>query len=457
MVTGPVRSRRGALDRWLDRLELPEGESSAVVGCSGGADSLALVALAVAAGLDPLAVHVDHRLRAGSGDEAQMVADQVRRLGVESFSVAVDVAPGANLEARAREARLAALEDVRSSRGLDVVLLGHTLDDQAETVLLNLLRGAASAGLAGMPAARDHIAHPLLRLSHSDTVEICARVGCSPLVDPMNTEPRFRRVWLRREAIPFLEAGAGRDLRRVLARQARVLREESDFLDRCARDLLAALAGDEGGSGADTATLDARALARAEPALARRVVRAWLGAPPPSLDEVDSVLDVAAGQREAVMLSQAVRVERSGGRLRRVPTGGDGHPAVVPFEVPVPGWAGSGALSIETWIERAAPACWPDGRSTCVLDADVVGERLAVRPPLPDEQFMPLGMSRPKAVRKLLAEAGVAPAARGACAVLATSAGEPAWLVGYRVGAHARVTARTRRYLWATAHSTEPS
>src|SRR5262249_54645758 len=132
------------------RLDVPpDVVPPVVVGCSGGADSLALLALAVEAGLEPIAVHVDHGLRGGSGREGDVGAGAAARRGARFDARRVHVESGPNLEARARAARYDALEMARAEHGATAVLVAHTADDQAETVLLNLLRGSGSAGLAG--------------------------------------------------------------------------------------------------------------------------------------------------------------------------------------------------------------------------------------------------------------------------------------------------------------------
>lgn len=413
-----------ALAPWSARFCLPVPARRVVVGCSGGPDSLALLALAAAAGLDVVAVHVDHGLRAHSQAEAEVVREAASRFGALSGALRVEVAPGPGLEARAREARLAALEERRRAEGADAVLLGHTRDDQAETVLLNLLRGAATTGLAGIPPVRGSFVHPLLDLARADTIEICARLRLTPVHDPMNDDPAFRRVWLRREVVPFLEAGTGADLRAILARQAQILREESALLDALAdQELTAADAGRAGGGrdGEGVApSLPCAAVTEPDRALARRVVRRWLGHPPPSVDEVDAVLAVARGEHRAVELAGGVRVERSSGALRCV--AGAGSDAV---EATLPGPVRFGTLHLETWVERAPPVAWPRGEWTCVLDADAVGADVRLqRSRLPG---------------------------RGGHAVLTDGAGTPLWVVGYRVAAPGRVTPTTRRYLWAHA------
>ncbi|HEY8218459.1 MAG TPA: tRNA lysidine(34) synthetase TilS, partial [Acidimicrobiia bacterium] len=135
-----------------------------VVACSGGPDSLTLLAVACDRGLDPVAVHVDHGLRPSSAHEGARVAAAAAALGARADARSVEVGPGPNLEARARDARYGALEDAAEAHGATAVLVGHTADDQAETVLLALLRGSGSAGLAGMPVRRGRIVRPLLRV-----------------------------------------------------------------------------------------------------------------------------------------------------------------------------------------------------------------------------------------------------------------------------------------------------
>lgn len=288
------------------RLEVPPDVTApVVVACSGGADSLALLALAVDAGLTPVAVHVDHGLRPGSEREADVVGGAAAVLGARFDARRVHVGAGPNLEARARAARYDALEAARVEHGATAVLVAHTADDQAETVLLNLLRGSGSAGLAGMPARRGPVIRPLLGARRADVLAECARRELVPVEDPSNDDLAHRRNWIRLEVLPLLERGAGRDLTPVLARQAGVLRAESDFLDALAR---AAWPGEAGPRARDLAALP-------DP-LARRAVRCWLGPPPPALDEVDAVLAVARGVRRAVDLAGGRRVERRGGVLR---------------------------------------------------------------------------------------------------------------------------------------------
>jgi tRNA(Ile)-lysidine synthase len=278
-----------------------------VCGVSGGPDSLALLVLAVASGCGVTAVHVDHGLRPGSEGEADVVARAAARFGASFRSVRVEVAEGPNLEARAREARLSALGPGAAT--------GHTADDQAETVLANLLRGAGVDGLAAM---RKGPTHPLLRLRRAETAALCDRLGLVPVRDPTNDDPRFVRTRIRHELLPLCSAIAGRDVVPVLARQAEVLAGDADALGALA-------------SLVDPA--DRRALAAAPEPLARRAVRGWLtgeGPYPPPLDAVERVLEVARGQRLATEVAGGRRVTRKDGRLVL------GDPAVVPEGGPEP-------------------------------------------------------------------------------------------------------------------------
>jgi tRNA(Ile)-lysidine synthase len=306
------RADRARLAQWLDRLRGIDGlEPPVVVGCSGGADSLALLAFAVALGLEPVAVHVEHGIRTDAGDEATQVATRAARLGAAFRSERVAVDPGPNVEARARAARYDALERARVASGAEVVLVGHTADDQAETVILNLLRGSASGGLGAMAPRRGNVVRPMLDLRRTDTEAVCAQIGFEPLADPMNDDVSLRRVWVRREVLPLLAAGAGRDLVPVLARQAEILRSESDELDR-----QAGAAWPGGGPPA------AGALAALTPVIARRAVRVWVGVPVPSYAEVERVLAVARGTARAAQLAGGRTVVRSAGEHRLEPTDG---------------------------------------------------------------------------------------------------------------------------------------
>jgi tRNA(Ile)-lysidine synthase len=279
----------------LGRCRFPPPGAAVTCAVSGGADSSALLALAVAAGCRAIAVHVDHGLREGSGDEADAVRALAGALGAGFRAERVAVAPGPNLEARARQARHRVLPAG--------TLLGHTADDQAETVLLNLLRGA---GLDGMAAMRVDDRRPMLGLRRADTHGLCARLGLAVVDDPSNLDPGFRRNRVRHEVLPLLAEVAGRDLVPVLARQAALARDAVDLLEAEA---------------ASVDPTDAAALAAAPVALARLAVRRWLRGcsaehHPPDAATVDRVLAVARLERRATEVGGGWTVARTAGRLR---------------------------------------------------------------------------------------------------------------------------------------------
>jgi len=339
---------------------------------------------------------------------------------------AVDVDAAGNLEAAARDARYGALEAARRAHGAEVVLVAHTADDQAETVLLALLRGSAAPGLGAMAERRGAIVRPLLGLRRADTVEICARLGLDPVDDPMNHDRAFRRVWLRREVVPQLARAADRDIVGVLAGQAEVLRAESAYLDR-----LAAAAWPLGDP-ERPAVAPLRAL---DPVLARRALRLWIGPPALSRAATDALLDVALGGGRAVDLPDRRTVARSGGHLvvTRAATadparGFDPIGFDVPGSVLVRGGAGRAPVRIDTRVESSAPAGWPRGRAGCILDADLAGPRLRVR-----------------SARG--SEAG-SDGTRAPLVLAHGSTDRALWAVGYRDPRAARVTAATRRFLW---------
>lgn len=269
---------------------------------SGGADSLALLALAVAAELDVVAIHVDHGLRPNSHLETGAVEDAARDVGATFKSCRVDIAPGPNIEARARSARYAALPAD--------VLTGHTADDRAETIIINLLRGAGLDGLAGMrrtggPSGR--VRHPLLDIRRSDTVEVCRVLGWVPFEDPSNSDSSLLRNRVRLDVLPSLNDAAGRDLVPILTRQADLLADESDALDDVSSTI---------------DPTDARALACAPIALARRAVRRWISdVHPPDAATVERVLAVARGEAIACELPGGARVSRTNQRMSITPSG----------------------------------------------------------------------------------------------------------------------------------------
>ena len=303
---------------------------SLLVACSGGADSLALAAAARVVGgcrgLSVRAVVVDHGLQPGSDEvaarvvrqlaqgvaESPMTAIRPQLAPMEATVVAVRVeAAGEGVEAAARLARYRALES--AARGDELILLGHTLDDQAETVLLGLARGSGTRSLAGMPARRGPFVRPLLGLRRVTTRAACAEFGLEPWEDPHNESLGFARARVRHRVLPVLEAELGPGIAEALARTAALARADADLLDE-----LAAQARLNQPSG----SLDVSSLTDLPDAIRRRVLRTWLteaGARDLSaahLHAVDALLTDWHGQGPLAL--PGVRVERRGGLLHVV-------------------------------------------------------------------------------------------------------------------------------------------
>jgi tRNA(Ile)-lysidine synthase len=258
---GSVATLRRAVAA-IARAHLPD-EGRWCVALSGGADSLALTA--VAAGLRPTtALIVDHGLQAGSPDVATTAREHALSMGcVDAQVLCVNVGSAGGPESAARTVRYAALD---TARGGAPVLLAHTLDDQAETVLLGLGRGSGARSIAGMRPWDPPWFRPLLGVRRALTHAACVELGVTPWQDPHNVDPRFTRVRLRAEVLPLLEDVLGGGVAEALARTATALREDNDALDEQAAHTTAAM-----NEGPDT-----RRLADLPAAVRRRVIRAWL-------------------------------------------------------------------------------------------------------------------------------------------------------------------------------------
>lgn len=258
---------RGAL------ADLPDG-SLVLVACSGGADSLALAAatgfvapkLQVRAG----AVIVDHGLQPESDAVAKGAADQCKAFGLDPVRIStVSVGSGGGPEAAARSARYAALRDEATAVGADVVLLAHTRDDQAETVLLGLARGSGARSLSGMAAVSGLLRRPFLDLGRETTVRACEALHIEPWEDPHNADPAYTRVRVRHEVLPMLEDALGPGVAEALARTAALLRADADALDALADDAFATLVRNDGTG----LVVEAAELAALPEAVRSRVVR----------------------------------------------------------------------------------------------------------------------------------------------------------------------------------------
>lgn len=297
--------------------DLPAG-AKVMVACSGGADSLAL-SYAVSReapklAMDVVGVTIDHQLQANSDVQAARVLDQFAQMGIgtcEAIKVRVDLVDG--MEASARRARYLALGEVAKKHGVTKALLGHTQDDQAETVLLGLARGSGVRSLAGMAGETGLYARPLLAITRAQTELACAEVGLAPWADPQNEDLSLLRVSVRKQVIPFLESALGPGISTALARTAALARDDADALDGWAEREFA---------GMEESSLDISRLSSLPRAVRTRILRLAIyqgGSPEGSLSadhihSVEALISNWHGQGE-VSLPGGVKANRLSGRL----------------------------------------------------------------------------------------------------------------------------------------------
>ena len=290
-----------------------------LVACSGGPDSLALAAAvafeAPRAGILAGAVIVEHGIQAVTKQIAAETAEVLRGLGLDPVQVApVSVGTDGGPEAAARAARYQALDEAAAALDAKAIMLGHTLDDQAETVLLGLARGSGARALNGMAAHSGRYLRPLLGIKREVTHAFCSDSGLKPWADPQNSEERFTRVRVRNNVLPMLEAELGPGVAEALARTAELLREDTDYLDAqalAAYDLAVS-------AGPTSLTLDVDRLKDLPPAIRNRVILRALEVFGATISRVHvlavtDLIDNWHGQKELTL--PGVRVVRQGAQI----------------------------------------------------------------------------------------------------------------------------------------------
>ena len=437
-----------------------------LVGVSGGPDSVALLhALALLRGEYALRLtvcHVHHGLRPEADRDAAFVEALSARLGcaVRVVRVVVPRGTGRSPEEAARLVRHAALAQVARSLGASQIALGHTADDQAETVLMRVLQGAGPRGLAGIPRRRGRIVRPLLEVDRATVWAHLAAHGLDAVEDGTNRDPKFLRNRIRHEVLPLLSAQAGPRLPEALRRVARGARETVEALDAVVRPrltdhlkptpagwrlALAALAGLPSG-----AVKAAVRLALVEVAATERLGSGLRAA---HLDALEALQHGVTGAR--VRLPGGIVVERGRDALWLL------RPEARPMAMPLaaPGQVTVGAmLLVKTALETPATGRPVDATHEAWFDAGALGLEaggaevplatgLLVRPRQPGERMVPFGGSVPVRLGKLLASAGVPRLARSRWPVLARPDGEVLWIIGVRRAAAAPITRETRATL----------
>jgi tRNA(Ile)-lysidine synthase len=313
-MTTAVPAVRNAVRVWLEKCEAGD---KVLVAVSGGADSLALAyALSIEAqklAICVIGVTVDHQLQNTSSEQAQKVVKQLSEFGVKCHvkKVTVDIKEG--LEASARKVRYEAINEVVKQENAVAVFLGHTKDDQAETVLLGLARGSGTRSLSGMAHHNGKYVRPLLEITRIQNEDFCKEVGLDYWNDPHNQDSQFARVRVRNEALPILEKTIGPGISGALARSAHLLRDDADALDHWAKREEIHL---------DLEDLDCLHLETLPRAIRTRILRTAIyaaGAPSGSvsadhISAVEALITAWSGQ-SALNLPGGVKVERISGRL----------------------------------------------------------------------------------------------------------------------------------------------
>jgi len=440
---------RDQIERTLRRHAMLAGGETVLVAVSGGADSVALLFLLQSLVSDWRlrlhVLHVDHQLRADSSGDAAFVRALGARFGVPVDVVTVTVDPRGSLEAAARAARYAALETCAARIGASRIALGHTADDQAETVLMRLVQGAGVRGLAGIPPLRGRIIRPLIEIRRSTLEAELRRAGLRWLEDPTNRDPKFLRNRIRHELLPLLADSYNPEIAGGLVRMAALARDTVTALDRTAAAELDRLS--VWSDGAVTLPLDTlRALPRQVAAEVLRQAAGRLGSRAPLRAWVHR------GLRRALVIPPPRRPFRLGGvtvevsgalaRLALAPL-----PALVERPVEVPGLTELPEVgqALEARLVGAHAYTVPREASRVAFDADELAGPLVVRARRPGDRFVPFGGPE-RRLKTLLIDAKVPRWDRDRIPVV-EAAGAIVWVGHLRRGAAARVTARTRRVL----------
>jgi len=458
--------------RFIEDHRLIRSPGPLVVGVSGGPDSVCLLhvlyTLKEELGIEPHMAHLNHRLRGAESDADEAYA---RKLGqdlgvpvtIESREVrAYQSARRCSLEEAAREVRYTFLADVAKAAGADAVAVAHTANDQAETILLHLIRGTGLAGLKGMrPLSRWNLPdgriltliRPLLETPRTETEAYCAAHHLSPRRDSSNLDPRHLRNRIRSELLPLLEAYNPRIIE-SLCRTGRILADDLGYIqeqaERAAQSVLETLP--------EGVSIDRQSLSALPPALRRHVLRAALEGLVGKLRDIESVhieaLMEALVRPPGTRLSLPYGLTFYGDYVKSTivcgenppeylpPLAGE-HRLCIPGETIFPGWRVKARI-LERTVEDL-----DESPFTAYMDMDQTGAELRVRTRREGDRFQPLGMSMPKKLQDFMTDAKIPRGWRDRVP-LVCAGGQIAWVVGWRIAHPFRVTDSTRRILEIT-------
>jgi tRNA(Ile)-lysidine synthase len=431
----------------IRRHRMLAGGETVLVAVSGGADSVALlhalVALAPAFRLTLHVGHVDHRLRPTSSEDAAFVQDLAARLGLGVEVAVVEVRRSGSPEDAARRARYAALDTIADRIGAARVAVGHTADDQAETIVMRVTQGAGLRGLAGIPPVRGRVIRPLIEASRHEVLDLLGGQGIAWREDPSNEERRFLRNRVRHDILPSL-AAVNSSIVAALGRTARLMRETLDIVERLAAAELEAATG-----GTDEVILSLDRLRAVPRTVAVEVLRqaaARAGSAGPLRAWAYRALSRALASpspRGAVRVG-GVRVEVSGARVR---VAGAVRRAILPRPLAVPGVTElpEVQLAVHSRLLDAGGYTVPRMAQTVAFDADRLQAPLVVRGRRAGDRVAPFGGGERK-LKRVLIDDKIPRWDRDAVPLL-EAAGVIVWVAGLRRAAAAPVTPTTRRVL----------
>ena len=463
MVAGFVQRTR----RFITQHQMIQPKETVLVGVSGGADSLALLyalhTLQHQLDCQLHIAHLDHGFREDSAGDAAYVAEQADQLGLPISSMRIDVpqlmrAQKLSAEVAARRARYRFYECVAERIGAPKIALGHHRGDQAETVLMNLLRGAGVSGLKGiLPVREGKFIRPLLAFSRKEIEDFVAQLGLQPRCDATNYQLNYLRNRVRLELIPTLERAYNTNIQNTLNQTAELLQVESDHLEALAYDAFQACRVES--CTPDTVVLDLRLFREHHLALRRRILRLAVAE---VLGEVrdfyfnhfESMLNLIDGEAPNSALDLP-----NGGVFRRaydrvlIQKSTDSHPPFE-YEIVVPGHTALPLLDgemIATVVEQpmncAVVDKFPDGKFQAVFDLDRLQLPLTLRQRRDGDRFHPFGMQGTKKLKDLLIDAKIPRQERERVPVL-MNGNEIIWVIGYRTSEPFKIRADTNRRLY---------
>jgi tRNA(Ile)-lysidine synthase len=463
----PGKDHRKNLSQRLEDLiithDLLADGDAVVVGVSAGSDSIALLHLLAKATI-PLrlfAVYVDHGLRPDETDhEFAVVCALCNQMGIPAERVVVDVygerkRRGTSLEDAARTMRYRALEAARKAHGAAAVAVAHTADDQAEEVLIRLIRGSGRMGLSGMALRRGTIIRPLLHEKKQTLIDYLEENAIASCLDSSNRQSIFLRNRIRLDLLPYLERHYNSAIRRTLLQTAEILAGEEDLLDRLAGQKFDELTHLDNATCPAMIKVPIQPLLSCHPALQRRILEkaCWMLSTRPEFRQIEQIRHLAACSDNGAQLhlTLGARIRKTGGELifshpsGRIAFRGDVlKKTPVSLMVPGPGVFVVAEHILTVSLLRECPKKRPD--TTLLLDGEKVIFPLHLRPPLPGERFRPLGAPGRKKVHRFLTDAKIPREDRQAFPVLL--AGERILAVaGLRIEHDFRITKDTVSYL----------